>query len=150
MLARGYPPFVIGGVGRHNFELLHGLQRAGIEVTAVTIPARKYEPLPGKVKVFREIRNYPDLAESKSSLPAVVRKTTAAFVRTAIQAAIVEGKPDLIHCQAQVASEAAEILGTESTRIEQISFHEPCPFGDGPLVPAGEVVQDHRFVAHLD
>jgi glycosyltransferase involved in cell wall biosynthesis len=111
MLARGYPPFVIGGVGRHNFELLHGLQRAGIEVTAVTIPARKYEPLPGKVKVYREIGTNPDPAESKSSLPTGVRKTTASFVRTAIQAAIVEGKPDLIHCQAQVASEAAEILG---------------------------------------
>lgn len=102
---------MIGGVGRHNFDLLHGLQRAGLEITAVTIPARKYEPLPGKVKVYREIGNYPDPAESTSSVPAVVRKTTTAFVRTAIQAAIVEGKPDLIHCQAQVASEAAEILG---------------------------------------
>jgi glycosyltransferase involved in cell wall biosynthesis len=110
MLARGYPPFVIGGVGRHNFELLHGLQRAGLEVTAATIPARKYEQLPGKVKVYREIGNNPDPVESKSSVPAVIRKTTATLVRTAIQAAIVEGKPDLIHCQAQVASEAAEIL----------------------------------------
>jgi hypothetical protein len=118
MLARAYPPFALNGVARHNFELLHGLQRAGTEVTAVTIPARKFEPLPGGVKVYREVRIAPDPEDSKSSLPAVVRKTTAAFVRTAIQAAIVEGKPDLIHCQAQVASEAAEILG----RIWQIPY----------------------------
>jgi glycosyltransferase involved in cell wall biosynthesis len=111
MLARAYPPLALNGVARHNFELLHGLQRAGTEVTAVTIPARKFESLPGRVKVYREIRNAPNPEDSKSSLPAVIRKTTSAFVRTAIQAAIVEGKPDLIHCQAQVASEAAEILG---------------------------------------
>jgi glycosyltransferase involved in cell wall biosynthesis len=111
MLARGYPPISIGGDGRYNFELLHGLQRAGIDVMAVTIPAQKYEKIPGRVKVYREIRNYPDPVESNTVVPALIRSATAAFVRTAIQAAIVEGKPDLIHCSGQVASEAAEILG---------------------------------------
>lgn len=112
MLARGYPPFAIGGVGRHNFELLHGLQRAGIEVMAATIPAQNYLPLPGKVKVYREIRNNPDPVEpnDNSIVPAWIRSATAAFVRTAVQAATIEGKPDLIHCQGPVASEAAEIL----------------------------------------
>jgi glycosyltransferase involved in cell wall biosynthesis len=110
MLTRGYPPFVIGGVGRHNFELLHGLQRAGVEVTAVTIPAQKYEQLPGRVKVYREIRINPDPVVSNSIVPAFISSATTSFVRTALQAAIVEGKPDLVHCQGPVASEAAEIL----------------------------------------
>lgn len=110
-MARGYPPISIGGDGRYNFELLHGLQRAGVGASAVTIPARKYEKLPGRVKVYREIRDHPDPVESNSIVPALIRSATPAFVRTAIQAAAVEGKPDLIHCSGQVASEAAEILG---------------------------------------
>ena len=83
MLARGYPPF-IGGVGRHSFELLHGLQRVGVEATAATVPARKYEQLPGKVKVYREIGTNSDQEESGGSVPAIIRKSTAAFVSTVL------------------------------------------------------------------
>lgn len=110
MLVRGYPPIVIGGVGRHNFELLHGLQRAGLGVMAVTVPAQNYEQLPGTVRVYREIRNVPDPVASDSDVPAFITSATATLVRAALQAAIVEGKPDLIHCQGPAASEAAEIL----------------------------------------
>ena len=78
------PPFVITGVGRHNFELLHGLQRVGVEVTAATIPARRYDQLPGKVKVYREIGTNSDQEESGGSVPAIIRKSTAAFVSTVL------------------------------------------------------------------
>jgi glycosyltransferase involved in cell wall biosynthesis len=149
MLARGYPPFVIGGIGRHNFELLHGLQRVGVEVTAATIPARRYEQLPGKVKVYREIGTNPDQEESGGSVPAIIRKSTAAFVRTALQVAMVEGKPDLVHCQAQVASEAAEILGRIWRVPYVLTVHSNQLALLDSYAPAAEASEEARLVKEV-
>lgn len=111
MLSWEYPPYVVGGLGRHVAELTPALARQGIEVHVVTPTANSDEvgiSIEDSNTVHRVFA--PEIAATTPDIYQRAVETNKIMADYAEQAQIVVGKFDLIHAHDWLTGFAAGTL----------------------------------------
>lgn len=114
MLSWEFPPYVVGGLGRHVAELTPALARRGIEVHVVTPTTKSDEvglSIEDSITVHRVFA--PEMAATTPDIYQRAVETNKIMADYARQAQIVVGKFDLIHAHDWLTGFAGEILQTD-------------------------------------
>jgi glycosyltransferase involved in cell wall biosynthesis len=106
-----YPPYIVGGLGRHVAELLPALAGQGIRVSAVA--PRLRDGAPDEVVDGVTVRRVAVPGPPGADFPAYVARVAPALVEAARALHAEQGPFDLIHAHDWLATEAAATLKHE-------------------------------------